>query len=113
MFLPSAPCDDLRWLHGQGFPDVEPLFYGRRDYGPDVREALRSLERLEGSRDLYEQLHHEQVLFGLVVGEWDCKVGDEAQDVIAVVMQAQEQLVAWPPGLWAAGAGAFTQLGLA
>ena len=58
------------------------MFYGRRDYGPDVREALRSLERSEGSRDLYEQLHHVQVLFGLVVGEWYREVGDEAQDVI-------------------------------
>jgi hypothetical protein len=113
LFLLSAPCDDLRWLHGQGFPDVEPVFHGRRDYGPEVRELLRSLERSEGSRDFHEQLHHVQVLFGLVVGEWDCKVVDEAQDVITVVNQAEEQIVTWPPGLWAAGAGVFSQLGLA
>ena len=28
---------------------------------------------------------HAQVLFGLVVGEGDCEVGDEPQDIIAVV----------------------------
>jgi len=83
------------------------------DYGPDVREALRSLERSEGSRDFYEQLHHVQVLFGLVVDEWDREVGDEAQDVITVVIQAEEQVVTWPPCLWAAGSGVFSQLGLA
>lgn len=61
------------------------MFSGRRDDGPDVGEDLRPLERSEGTRDFHAQLHHAQVLFGLVVGEWDREVGDEPQDVIAVV----------------------------
>lgn len=58
------------------------MFSGRRDDGPNVGESLRSLE---GARDF-----HAQVLFGLVVGEWDREVDDEPQDIIAVVTQAQE-----------------------
>ena len=82
------------------------MFSGRRDDGPDVGEDLRTLKCAEGARDVHAQLHHAQVLFGLIVGEGDCEVGDEPQDVIAVVTQADEQVMAWPPGLSAAGAGA-------
>ena len=48
-FVPSEPCDDLRWWQGQGFQDVEPVFSGRRDDGPDVGEDLRPLEGAEGA----------------------------------------------------------------
>lgn len=53
------------------------------------------------------------LVFGLVVGEWDREVCDEPQDFIAVITQAEEQVVAWPPDFSAAGAGAFGQRGLA
>ncbi len=89
------------------------MFSGRRDDGPDVGEDPRALEGAEGARDFHAQLHHAQVLFGLIVCEWDREVGDESQNVIAVVTQAEEQVVAWPPGFSAAGAGAFGQRGLA
>ena len=89
------------------------MFSGRRDDGPEVCEDLRTLECAECSGDFHAHLHHAQVLFGLIVGEGDREVGDEPQDVIAVVTQSQEQVVAWPPGFSAAGAGAFDQRGLA
>ena len=89
------------------------MFSGRRDDGPDVGEDLRTLKCAEGARDVHAQLHHAQVLFGLIVGEGDCEVGDEPQDVIAVVTQTDEQVVPWPPGFSAAGAGAFGQRWLA
>jgi len=61
------------------------MFSGRRDDGPEVCEDLRTLEGAERSRDFHAHLHHAQVLFGLIVGEGDREVGDEPQDVIAVV----------------------------
>ena len=88
------------------------MFSGRRDDGPEVCEDLRTLEGAERSRDFHANLHHAQVLFGLIVGEGDREVGDEPQDVIAVVTQSQEQVMAWPSGFSAAGAGAFGQRGL-
>ena len=87
------------------------MFSGRGDDRPDVGEDLRSLEGAEGARDFHAQLHHARVLFGLIVCEGDREVCDEPQDVIAVVTQAQEQVVAWPPGFSTAGAGAFGQRG--
>lgn len=54
----------------------------------------------------HAQLNHAQVLFGLIVCEGDREVGDESQDVIAVVMQ--EQVLALPPSFWTAGARVFS-----
>ncbi len=48
-----------------------------RDDGSDVSKDLRTLEGAEGSRDFHAQLHHAQVLFGLIVGEGHCEVRKE------------------------------------
>ena len=74
------------------------MLSGRRDDRPDVGEDLRTLEGAEGSRDFHAHLHHAQVPLGLIVGEGDCEVRKEPQDVIAVVTQADDQVVAWKVG---------------
>ena len=74
------------------------MLSGRGDDRPDVGEDLRSLEGAEGAEIFIRSFIMRRSLFGLVVGEWDREVCDEAQDVIAVVTQAEEQVVAWPPG---------------
>jgi hypothetical protein len=61
------------------------VFSDRRDDGSDVSEDLRALEGAESSRDFHAQLHHAQVPFGLIVGEGNCQVRKEPQDVIAAV----------------------------
>ena len=85
------------------------MFSDRRDDGSDVSEDLRTLEGTESSRDLHAQLHHTQVPFGLIVGEGDCEIRKEPQDVIAVVTQADEQVMAWPLGFSTSGAGFLGQ----
>ena len=88
------------------------MFSDRRDDGSDVSEDLRTLEGAEGSRDFHAQLHHAQVLFGLIVGEGHCEVRKEPKDVIAVVAQADQEVVAWPFGFSASRARASRQRGL-
>ncbi len=88
------------------------MFSDRRNDGSNVSEDLRTLEGAEGSRDLHAQLHHAQVLFGLIVGEVNCEVLTEPQDVISVVAQADQKIVAWPLGFSALSAGASSQRGL-
>ena len=85
------------------------MFSDRRDDGSDVSEDLRALGGAESSRDLHAQLHHAQVPFGLIVGKGNCEVRKEPQDVIAVVTQADEQVMAWPLGFAASRAGASSQ----
>ena len=85
------------------------MFSDRRDDGSDVSEDLRALKGAEGSRDLHAQLHHAQVPFGLIVGEGNCEVRKESKDVIAVVAQADQKIVAWPLGFSTSRAGSSSQ----
>jgi hypothetical protein len=85
------------------------VFSDRRDDGSDVSEDLRALEGAESSRDFHAQLDHAQVPFGLFVGEGNCEVRKEPQDVIAVVAQAKQKVVAWPLGFSASRARASSQ----
>jgi hypothetical protein len=85
------------------------VFSDRRDDGPNISEDLRALGGVESSRDLHAQLHHAQVPFGLIVGKGDCEVLEEPLDVIAVVTQADKQVMAWPPGFSTSGAGFLGQ----
>ncbi len=85
------------------------MFSDRRNDGSNVSEDLRALEGAESSQDLHAQLHHAQVPFGLIVGKGDCEVRKEPQDVIAVVTQADDQVMAWPPGFSASRARASSQ----
>ena len=101
--------NDLSWWQGQDFQDIEPAFSGRGDDGPEVCEDLRTFEGSESSRDLHAHLHHAQVLFGLIVGEGDCEVRKEPQDVIAAVTQANDQVMTWPSGFSTSGAGFLDQ----
>ena len=70
--LPLELRGDLRWGLGEGFENIETVFSGRRDDGPDVGEYLRTVKCTEGAQDFRAQLHPTQVLFGLIVGEEDC-----------------------------------------
>ena len=85
------------------------MFSDRRNDGPNISEDLRTLECAEGSRDLHAQLHHAQVPFGLIVGEGNCEVRKEPQDVITVVAQADQKVVAWPLGFSASRTRASNQ----
>ena len=85
------------------------MFSDRRNDGPNISEDLRTLEGAEGSRDFHAQLHHAQVPFGLIVGEGNCEVRKEPQDVITVVAQADQKVVAWPLGFSASRARASSQ----
>ena len=85
------------------------MFSECQNDGPNISEDLRALEGAESSRDFHAQLHHAQVPFGLIVGEGNCEVRKEPQDVIAVVAQAEQQVVAWPLGFSASRARASSQ----
>jgi len=77
------------------------VFSDRRNYGPNISEDLRTLECAEGFRDLHAQLHHAQVPFGLIVGEGNCEVRKEPQDVNGSRASGPEGcgLAAWLFGL--------------
>jgi len=52
------------------------------------------------------ELGHAQVAFGLVVVEENAQLGEEAQDLIAVLAQSPNEVVDW--GLFDSPAGART-----
>jgi hypothetical protein len=81
------------------------VFSDRRNDGFNLSEDLRTLEGAEGSRDLHAQLHHTQVPFGLIVVKGNCEVRNEPQDVISVVAQADQKIMAWPLGFSASSVG--------
>ena len=56
-------------------------------------KTFRTLQGAEVSRDFHAQLHHAQVPFGLIVGEGNCEVRKEPQDVITVVVQADQKSI--------------------
>jgi hypothetical protein len=85
------------------------MFSDRRDDGSDVSEDLRALDGAESARNLHAQLHQAQVPFRLIVGEENCEVRNEPQDVIWVVVQAEQKIVAWPFGFLASRARESSQ----
>jgi hypothetical protein len=85
------------------------VFSNRRNDGPNISEDLRNLKGAEGSQDFHAQLLDAQVPFGLIVGEGNCEVRKEPQDVVTVVAQADQKVLAWQLGFSASRAGAPRQ----
>jgi hypothetical protein len=94
---------------GQGLDDVPALLFGGGDEGADDGEVTRTLFGAEAAGDFLPDLHHAAVAFGLVVGEGDGGIGQEAQHIALARHQAQQQVVAGPTR-WASPS-AFAALG--
>ena len=53
---------------------LKRCFLAGPDHRPEERENLRAFEGAETARDLHLDLHHPQILFSQVVGEWHVEV---------------------------------------
>ena len=59
------------------------------DDGAQYGEVIGVASGPEAAGDFLAQFHHAQVALGLVVGEGDLWVGQEAQGLVPALMQAQ------------------------
>lgn len=74
--------------------NIIPVFPDRQNGGLNISEDLRTLEGAEGSRDFHVQLHHAQFPFGMIVCEGNCRVHEEPQELITIVTQADQKVMA-------------------
>src|SRR5208283_4381777 len=79
---------------GQGVEDIEALFSGGGDDGPEADEDFGAFEGPEAARDFHFDLGHAQVLFGQIVGERDVEVDEEAQGLVLEGLEPDEEIVA-------------------
>jgi hypothetical protein len=78
---------------GQAVDDVPALVLGGREEGADDRQVCRALQRTEAAGDFLTELHHAPVTLGLIVGEGNGWIVEEAQRVLLACCPAQEQVV--------------------
>src|SRR5205085_11800946 len=69
------------------------------EHGSDDGEVLSARLRAETARDFLSQLHHTRIAFGLVVGEWHVSITQEAQHIVAALIESHEEVVADTPWL--------------
>ena len=71
---------------------VVALLAQRNGAGADHAEILSAIERAEAARDFLFHFRHAGCTFGLVVGERDREVADEAQYGVAVLVETAQQV---------------------
>jgi hypothetical protein len=74
------------------------LFVERRAAGPGGGKALGPVEGAEGADDLEFNLGHSHFAFGVIVGEWDLRIREKAQDLFFPFVQASKEVDG--AGLW-------------
>ena len=79
--------------HDQGLIGIDGLLAQGGEVGANGGERLGAIFAAEAAGDFLLELRHADVAFGLVVVEGHAQVGDEAQDLIAVLVQAPDQVV--------------------
>ena len=84
---------EVRRICGEGLEDV-PTLFSRGGYdGSDASEGARAGHGSEAAGDFHLDLHHSQVLLGLVVGEGDGEVSEESQDIAFELVQPDQEIV--------------------
>jgi len=76
-----------------GLDDIPALLFGSRDEGTNGRKVGCSVLATEAAGDFLLDLHHAGVAFGLIVGEGNSQIIEEAQDVLFAICEAQEKIV--------------------
>src|SRR5208282_2559825 len=94
--------DQVFGVSHEALDDTPAALFGSADERSDRSEIVCTLERAEAARDFLLELHHPAVAFSLVVGERHIRVGQEAQNSLFVVSQAQDEVMP-DATLWAAG----------
>lgn len=79
--------------HGQGLVGIDRLLAPGGEVGADGGKRLGAIFAAEAAGDFLLELTSADVAFGLAVVEGRAQVGDEAQDLIAVLAQAGDQVV--------------------
>ena len=77
--------------------------FGGGDDGAKAGEGSRAGEGSEAARDFHFSLHHPQVALGLVVGERDGEIIEEAQHVGFELVQPDQEIVSRAMGRPSAG----------
>ena len=72
--------------------DVAALFAQRGDVGANGAEGLGPGDGTETPGGFLLELGHADIAFGLVVVEGHPRVGEETQDIVGVLTQAQEKI---------------------
>src|SRR5450830_259868 len=73
----------------------------------DRRAAKASAPAWEAPGDFHFDLHHADVLLGLIIGEGHGEVGGEAQNIVFKVTQTDEKIMPRTTRLSASCAGSF------
>ena len=89
----------------QGVEDIAALLLSGGDDCAQYGEVVCAASGAEAAGDFLAQFHHAQVALGLVVGEGDLWVGEEAQGLVSALMQAQGEVMALAPPRCPAPAG--------
>src|SRR5271167_3170988 len=84
--------DQVFGVSHEALDDTPAALFGSADERSDRSEIVCTLERAEAARDFLLELHHPAVAFSLVVGERHIRVGQEAQNSLFVVSQAQDEV---------------------
>src|SRR5271166_2835489 len=64
-----------------------------REEGADEREVDRAFRRAKAAGDFLPKLHHAPVAFGLIVGEGNRRIVQEAQRVLFARCETQEEIM--------------------
>src|SRR5271157_1616693 len=81
------------WACGEGLEDV-PTLLSRGGYdGAEAGEGPRAGHCSEAAGDFHLDLHHPQILLGLIVGEGDGEVVEESQHIGFELVQPDEEIV--------------------
>ena len=82
--------------------DIPTLFSSRRYDGTECSKGCSPIRGTESAGDFHFDLHHADVLLGLIVGEGDSEVFDKAQHIFFEVAQTAKQIKSRTMGLLAA-----------
>ena len=90
--------DEVGRVCGEGLEDV-PALFSRGGYdGSDASEGACACHGSETAGEFHLDLHHSQVPLGLVVGEGDGEVIEEAQDIAFELVEPDQKIVSGAMG---------------
>ena len=78
--------------HDQGVEGVDRLLTKGEEVGARGGERSGAGHGTEADEDLLLELRHRDFAFGLVVVERHAQIGEEAQDVVAAILQADDEV---------------------
>ena len=91
----------------QCLKEIPALLSGGREERADHAKVLRAVLGAEAAGDLLPQFHHPPIALGLVVGEGNAWIGEEAKHVLSAGAETSQQVVADPSRWTAAGPSSY------